>query len=84
MDIRQEVRNFVVELLKNKGDTAELCDSDSLLLSGRLQSLDAVNIALFLEQEYVIDFSEIGFDVTQLDSIAQIACLVERSGKPSS
>jgi len=81
MDTRQRVRAFVAELLSNKGDTSEFTDGDSLLLSGRLQSIDAVEIALFLEQEYGIDFAETGFDETQIDSIDQITSFVEQAGR---
>jgi acyl carrier protein len=78
MDTRQSLRAFVAELLSNKGDTCEFTDGDSLLLSGRLQSIDAVEIALFLEREYAIDFSVVGFDQAQIDSVDEIVSLVER------
>jgi acyl carrier protein len=83
MNTRERVRDFVAELLRSKGDGTEIqiLDSDSLLLSGRLQSIDAVEIAMFLEQEYRVDFSEVGFDQAQLDSIDQIAELAERFGQ---
>jgi acyl carrier protein len=84
MDTRQRVRAFVVELLSNKGDTSEFADGDSLLLSGRLQSIDAVEIALFLEQEYGIDFAEVGFDETQIDSIDRIVSFIEQAGRQTS
>jgi acyl carrier protein len=81
MDTRQKLRAYVEKLLNNNGDTREFSDGDSLLLSGRLQSIDAIEIALFLEQEYGIDFSALGFDEVQIDSIDRIASLVEQSGK---
>jgi len=84
MDTRQRIRTFVTALLKEKGDPSEVSDNDSLLLSGRLQSIDAVEIAQFLEQEFRIDFAEIGFDETQLDSIDRIASLVEQTGQLTS
>lgn len=84
MDTRQSLRAFVAELLGNKGDTCEFTDGDSLLLSGRLQSIDAVEIALFLEQEYGIDFSETGFDETQIDSIDRITSFVEQACRRTS
>jgi acyl carrier protein len=80
MDTRQRVRQVVADLLNARGDLGEFTDSDSLLLSGRLQSIDAVNIGLFLEQEYGIDFASLGFDQAQVDSVDEIASLIERSG----
>ena len=80
MDTRQRVRQVVADLLNARGDLGEFTDSDSLLLSGRLQSIDAVNIGLFLEQEYGIDFASLGFDQAQVDSVDEIVSLIERSG----
>jgi acyl carrier protein len=78
MPAREEIRAFVKGLLADKGETAELTDAESLLLSGRLQSVDAVEIALFLERQYAIDFSVVGFDQAQIDSVEEIVSLVER------
>jgi len=84
MEARQSIRSFMKDLLANKGDDAEFRDADSLLLSGRLQSIDAVEIALFLERDYGIDFSVLGFDEAQVDSIDAIASLVEQKGGQAS
>ena len=80
MDTRQRVRQVVADLLNARGDLGEFTDSDSLLLSGRLQSIDAVSMGLFLEQEYGIDFASLGFDQAQVDSVDEIVSLIERSG----
>jgi acyl carrier protein len=48
-----------------------------LLLSGRLQSIDAVEIVVFLEENFGIDFAQIGFDRDQIDSIDAIYALVQ-------
>lgn len=80
MDTRERVRRAVADLLNAKGDMGEFGDSESLLLSGRLQSIDAVSIGLLLEQEYAVDFASLGFDQAQLDSIDEIVSLIERSG----
>lgn len=72
-----EVRAFVVNLLATKGDSHPLADNDSLFLSGRLQSIDAVNIVMFLEENFAIDFSRTRFDQQQIDSINSICDLIE-------
>ena len=74
---KEAIRRFVQELLVHDGDTNELSDQDSLLLSGRLQSIDAVEIVVFLEEQFGIDFAEVGFDREQIDSIDAICSLVE-------
>jgi acyl carrier protein len=72
------MRNYVTQRLRMKGDGAALTDEDLLFSSGRLDSLDAVEIIMCIETDYGINFSEINFDLTLLDSIAAIDSLVER------
>jgi acyl carrier protein len=84
MDAREAIRAFVKDMLAGKGETAAFADSDSLLLNGRLQSIDAVEIALFLEQEYAIDFAVLGFDQALLDSVDAIVALVDQHGRKGS
>jgi acyl carrier protein len=76
--IRSEMRNYVTQRLRMKGDGAALGDEDPLFSSGRLDSLDAVEIIMCIETDYGINFSEFNFDLTLLDSIAAIDELVER------
>lgn len=78
-----EIRNFVQDLLTRQDDRRPLADSDSLLMSGRLQSVDAVEIVLFLEERFGIDFAELGFDREQLDSIDTMAALIQTAGSRS-
>lgn len=76
---RTEIRECIQKLLDTSGDDGQLSDDDSLLLSGRLQSIDAVEIVMFLEENFGIDFTEIGFDQEQLDSIDAICTLIQTS-----
>jgi acyl carrier protein len=77
MKVRSQMRNYVMQRLRMKGDGAPLNDEDLLFSSGRLDSLDAVEIVMCIETDYGIDFSEINFDLTLLDSIAAITDLVD-------
>jgi acyl carrier protein len=72
MDHRIEIRQFVQQLLRQKRDERPFSDSDSLVLSGRFESVDAVEIVIFLEQTWGIDFARIGFDATKIDSVDSI------------
>ena len=74
---KAEIHEFVQELLSASGDDEPLEDSDSLLLSGRLQSIDAVEIVVFLEENFGIDFAQIGFDRDEIDSIDLIFALTQ-------
>jgi acyl carrier protein len=75
---RSQMRNYVMQRLRMRGDLAPVNDEDLLFSSGRLDSLDAVEIIVRLEADYGINFSEINFDLTLLDSIAAMAELVDR------
>jgi len=77
---KAQIREHVQRLLTSIGDGGQLADHDSLLLSGRLQSIDAVEIVLFLEETFGIDFAQIGFDREQLDSIDAIYALTQAAG----
>ena len=74
---KADIHEFVRELLTASGDDGPLNDDDSLLLSGRMQSIDAVEIVVFLEENFGIDFAQIGFDRDQIDSIDAIFALVQ-------
>jgi acyl carrier protein len=76
MDVRTDVRGLVKSLLDKKGDSRAVNDGDSLIVSGRLESIDALEIAFFLEERYGIDFAQIGFDQERLDSVDEIVSLI--------
>jgi len=76
MNQRSGLREFVGTLLHKKGDDQPFSDSDSLLMSGRLQSIDALEIIMFLEEKYGFDFADRPFDQGQIDSIDSLAALL--------
>ena len=78
LEVRLQVRLYVMQRLGMKGDDASVSNEGSLFLSGRLESIDAVEIIMYLEDEFGISFAEISFDLTLLDSIDSIAELVSR------
>jgi acyl carrier protein len=77
MDHREEIRKYLQELLLQKGDKQPFSDDTSLLLSGRLASVDAVEIVVFLEEKFGINFAEIGFDQAMIDSVDAIDSLIQ-------
>ena len=79
MDRKPEIREFLRKLLDRKSDTQPFADDSSLLLSGRLQSIDAVALAVFLEEKFGVDFADLGFDQERLDTVDAIATLIEES-----
>jgi acyl carrier protein len=79
MERKAAIREFLQTLLARKSDTQPFSDDTSLLLSGRLQSVDAVSLAVFLEEKFAVDFAEIGFDQEKLDTLNAISSLIEES-----
>lgn len=73
---RNAVREFVGSLLRRKDDTTPFTDSDSLVLTGRLDSIEILQIVMFLEDKG-IDFSDQEFDQEAFDSIARIMTRIE-------
>jgi acyl carrier protein len=77
MHTRNELHAHIQRLLADKGDREPLGDSDSLVLSGRLDSVDVLQIVVFLESNYGIDFADQDFDQEDFDSISRILGLIE-------
>jgi acyl carrier protein len=77
MNTRNKLRAQIERLLADKGDREPLGDTDSLVLSGRLDSIDILQIVMFLEAGYHIDFADQPFDQEDFDSIAKIVTLIE-------
>jgi acyl carrier protein len=76
LDPRGEIRTFLQEALDNSGDDAEFSDSESLVVSGRLDSFAVVEIVMFLETNFDLDFSDGVFDQTDFDSVDRITQLI--------
>ncbi|HLI11473.1 MAG TPA: phosphopantetheine-binding protein [Alphaproteobacteria bacterium] len=74
---RAKLRNYLGERLRLAGESGAFADSESLFTSGRLDSLNTVQLVLFLESEFGIDFGTLGFDVSQIDSIDAIMALLD-------
>jgi acyl carrier protein len=65
------------DLLRERDDTAGFEDTESLFASGRLESLAAVQLVAFLEEQFAIDFSNLDFEIDRIDSIDLIATLCD-------
>jgi len=82
VDQLRNVRDFLKNLLALRQDTRPFTDTSSFFLSGRLSSVDAVELVVFLEEEFGLDFAEIGFDQAKIDSIEAIESLLQAAGVP--
>jgi len=74
---RSEVRAFISAALEKRGDTKSFSDNESLFLSGRLDSFNMVNLVMFLEKTYGINFDSIDFEVAVVDTVEAILALIQ-------
>jgi len=79
MDNRSVVREFLGNLLRNKGDKGDFADDELLITRGRLASVDAVEMIFLLEEKCGLDFSAPGIGKDDLDSVESILRLMEKS-----
>jgi acyl carrier protein len=79
MDDRLAVRGFLEKLLGNKGDRRAFADNESLAAAGRLDSVDVLDVVVFLERNYGLDFGD-RFDQEDLDSVDRILALLPQAG----
>jgi acyl carrier protein len=71
--MRDEIRNKIQQLLQ---DHSTFTDNDSLVTSGRLNSLKIVELASWIELQYGIDFGEKGFNIYDFDTVSSIVALI--------
>lgn len=74
---KQQLRDFIDKALASQADRGEYSDDEALFSSGRLDSFTMMNLVMYLEQTFGIDFSRMEFDVELVDSIAAIESLVD-------
>jgi len=77
MKQKDEIRRIVAEALAEAGDETPFADQESLLVSGRISSLDVVNILTALEQRFGVEVDADDFDPMQFDSVDSIGVLVD-------
>lgn len=74
---KQKLRDFVADTLIKHGDRNPVNHTDLLFTNGRLDSFSTMNLVMFLEENFAIDFSDFEFDVGVLDSIDLIESFVD-------
>lgn len=75
---RQSFIAFLRTIQKAGVPVETLSDSDKLVASGLVDSLAILQIVVYLENTYGINFSANGFDPEQLGSIGNVLDVIER------
>ncbi|MFN2426776.1 MAG: acyl carrier protein [Candidatus Binatia bacterium] len=73
---RDDVRSIVARTLAEAGDEKPFGNSDSLLVSGRLSSLDVVDILSALEAAFGLEIDADDFDPIRFDTVDSIVELL--------
>jgi acyl carrier protein len=74
------IRQMFRDLLTRNGDLDPFSDDEGLFSNGRLQSIDGVEMVVFLEEKFGLDFARLGFDPESIDSVSAVGALVSRHG----
>ena len=74
----EEIRRIVAAALADAGDGQPFSDDDSLVVSGRLGSLDVVTILTSLEETFGVQIHADDFDPMQFDSVQSIQAMLEQ------
>lgn len=77
LEEKQKLREFLIDALVKHGDRNPLADGELLFTSGRLDSFSTMNLVMFLEESFGIDFSDFEFDVSVIDSVDLIETFVD-------
>jgi acyl carrier protein len=75
---RRHLLEFLKGIQKAGMSVEELGDEDGLVGSGLIDSLAIMQIVLYLEETYGIDFSKRGIDPEELGTIGGILDIIER------
>ncbi len=71
----QKILDFFQARLALRGERSLLSEEDSLFNSGRLDSLDAMELIVWLEQEFGVDFSRVDFSLDLIDTPRDVLAL---------
>jgi acyl carrier protein len=78
VDIKAELRQYLTEHHLAPGEAAEVADATPLVAYGILDSLAVMQLVMFLEGRFGIEFTPRDLDRRSLESIEQIESLVRR------
>lgn len=78
MDVRAQLREFVVENFMMVQDAAELSDSGSLLELGIIDSTGVLELVGFLEETFAIAVDDDDLTPDNLDSIDNLVIYIQK------
>ena len=78
MDLRREIKTFILQNFLFSNDESSLQDTDSLMQKGIVDSTGILELIMHLEEQYSIKVSDDEMLPANLDSVNSIAGFVTR------
>ena len=78
MDIREEIKQFIIENLILESSIRDISDEDLLIESGIIDSMGILNLLAYLDEKFDISFSEGEITRENFGSLKRICALVEK------
>lgn len=78
MDLRNDIRNFILENFMMGMDEEELNDSDSLLGKGIIDSTGVLELVGFIEENYQFSIEDDELVPDNLDSVNNLVNYIEK------
>jgi len=78
VEIKVEVRNYLIENLMTDGAAISLGDSTPLITGGLIDSIGMISLVRFIEGRFGIVFAPREIDAQRLDTLDEIESLVSR------
>lgn len=78
MEIKAEVRNYLIENLMTDGAAISLGDTTPLITGGLIDSIGMISLVRFIEGRFGIVFAPREIDAQRLDTLDEIESLVSR------
>lgn len=81
MDLKSEIRNFILENFMMGMEENELNDADSLLDKGIIDSTGVLELVGFIEENYQISIEDEELVPDNLDSVNNLIKFIEKKTK---
>ena len=78
MEIKLEVRKYLIENLMTDGAAISLADTTPLITGGLIDSIGMISLVRFIEGRFGIVFGPREIDAQRLDTLDEIESLVSR------
>lgn len=77
MELKEQIRKFIEANLVVFEDEAEFTDSDNIFEMGFVNSLFAMKLVSYIEQEYAIEVDNEDLEISNFNSVDRIVGYIE-------